>query len=486
MKRTLMAIFAVAVLLYLQGCSGNANKKKILEESPLISSCRNHSGYSIASYINVERPFIIVRTKSIDTEGIGLISYSEKNDLSEKEFKKIRTVILAEDKYVTSIAYGREGKKTTELKYYATKVTYFDVLTKKYMERLLQDETPVPTSIKGGGIRSVSDEDIVKSVRMKANGSEKFAHDGELGALVFSPDGKLLISGDSYGVIKFWSMPDGALLKTIGETKIPLNQGFREIRSLAVSPDGNMLVSCSFDGTIKFWNLPDGELIKTIDFEVTEKNKQKRMLSVAIRADGKTLASSSYENDIKLWNLPDGELVTTLKLGNYSGSLAFSPDGTLLVSRGDDAETIQLWSMPEAARRTSWKAPYVNKICISPNGKWLISGSEGTITIWELPEGKQVKTIRMGGSWVESLAVSPDSKTLIAGDIEKRIILWNLPEGDKMSVVERGEEIIYRIATSPDGTVFASGKSKGSLQIWSLPEGKLVTRLWDRSSSPDY
>jgi WD40 repeat protein len=256
-----------------------------------------------------------------------------------------------------------------------------------------------------------------------------------------------------------------------------------------------MLVSCGFDRAIKFWSLPEGILIKNIDFwnsntrprTIVEENQKDRMLAVAISPDGKILASSSYENVIKLWRLPQGELLKTLELEHYTGSLAFSPDGKLLASRGDDANTIQLWSMPEGNRLNVLKNnDEVNKLCISPDGKWLIAGHYGTITIWELPEGKQVKCIKSGGGWIEALSVTSDSKFLISGDINNRIILWSIPEGEQVKTVDIGENMIYSLVADSDGKLFASGKSNGSIQIWNLPEGEIINRIWDSNCSPNY
>src|SRR5689334_22258961 len=62
------------------------------------------------------------------------------------------------------------------------------------------------------------------------------AHNGEIGVLAFSPDGKILASGGmNDSAIKFWNYKTGKLLRVL--------EGHRSgITGLAFSPDGAMLV----------------------------------------------------------------------------------------------------------------------------------------------------------------------------------------------------------------------------------------------------
>ena len=76
------------------------------------------------------------------------------------------------------------------------------------------------------------------------------------------------------------------------------------VYSVAISPDGHTLVSASQDKTIKLWSLPDGALLKTLTGHTAWID------AVAISPDGRTLASGSYDKTIKLWPSPTARCST--------------------------------------------------------------------------------------------------------------------------------------------------------------------------------
>ena len=75
---------------------------------------------------------------------------------------------------------------------------------------------------------------------------------------------------------------------------------------MAISPDGTLLASGHWDGTIKLWSLPEGALLRTLESHADW------VLSIAISPDGTLLASGSWDKTIKLRSLPEGNHVMDL------------------------------------------------------------------------------------------------------------------------------------------------------------------------------
>ncbi len=105
------------------------------------------------------------------------------------------------------------------------------------------------------------------------------------------------------------------------------------VQAVVFSPDGKTLISGGADSTIKIWSLATGQLLRTL----TE--HQASIMSLAIGSDGKIFASAS-NNSVKLWNLATGEILQNLSGCNV---VAFSPNGNTLVSGGKNG-TVIIWN----------------------------------------------------------------------------------------------------------------------------------------------
>lgn len=109
-----------------------------------------------------------------------------------------------------------------------------------------------------------------------------------IGAIIFSQDGKQIITGGRDAMLKYWDVPDMKEIRTV--------KGHTEwIRCLILSPDGKMLVSASEDHTIKMWNIETGRQVQTI------KGHTGGVRGISFSADGRYLASASNDRTVRLW-----------------------------------------------------------------------------------------------------------------------------------------------------------------------------------------
>jgi WD40 repeat protein len=291
-------------------------------------------------------------------------------------------------------------------------------------------------------------------------------------SLAVSPDGKLLVSGSSGGegpssnaeaTLKLWSLPGGALLRTIKAQS-------GSVRSLAMSPDGRFMAFTG-SGSVSLWSFPEGTPLKTLP----GRTPLYGVSGVGISADGRYLAATNSVV-IHLWSLPDTALLKTFTSRQGATScLAFSPDGRLLISGGG---ALTLWSLPDGAqiKTLTGHAGFVDAVAVSPNGRLLASGGyDKTIKLWSLPDGALLRTLTGHASAVYAVAISPDGRLLASGSADDHAIkLWSLPDGALLKTLNGHSDQVNAVVISPDGGFLVSCSRDNSIRLWSLPDGQAL------------
>ncbi len=231
------------------------------------------------------------------------------------------------------------------------------------------------------------------------------------GAVVFSPDGKKLISGSLDGTIRLLNVDDNEKKSLVGlfqtgplGKKRPILKGHTDqILTIALSPDGKTVASGSADKTIRLWDT------NTLKLKFTLAGHTEDIQALAFTPDGLTLASGCRDGSIYLWD--------TLT-GKYSGSVignGLFTEPPLLPRKDDDPPNIK------ARGRSA-----VSALLFSEDGKTLVNGNrDGTIHFWDI-DSSQIRTTLSGQSGLRSVTISPDGSTLASGGSDGTVLIWKL------------------------------------------------------------
>jgi WD40 repeat protein len=196
--------------------------------------------------------------------------------------------------------------------------------------------------------------------------------------LVFSPDGKLLVSsgGESRSnKVKFWQTDPGVPLFTLEAHTSPVTK-------YVFSADSKIFASGSEDATVILWDVKTGNQLATLI------GHTKHISALAFSTDSKTLASGSG-NEIRLWNVHTAALIARLDATENVDALAFTPDDKTFTS-GVRKGIIQIWKLGETPQIVStFKSHHgsISMLMFSPDGKTLASGgADGTILLWDMEQ----------------------------------------------------------------------------------------------------
>lgn len=183
---------------------------------------------------------------------------------------------------------------------------------------------------KCGELIGVADNNVIKVFNTSTQELiAKFqnGHTGQIKTIDISQDSLLLISGGKDSSIVIWDFINQMKLKTL------TFQG-SIVTSIKISPDNKFFVSGGIN-KICIYDIKNDKLIREI-------NNNAITTCVAFSPDSKIVATSNSDNSINIFDVGTGNLLTKLK-GHKSWvrSLAFSNDGTKLISCGDDSKIIK-------------------------------------------------------------------------------------------------------------------------------------------------
>ncbi|MFN6562534.1 MAG: NB-ARC domain-containing protein [Nostoc sp. ChiSLP01] len=284
---------------------------------------------------------------------------------------------------------------------------------------------------------------------------------GGIHSVAFSPDGKLLATGDTNNQISLYQVSDGKqLLVFAGHTDW--------LWSVVFSSDGRILASGSQDQTIKLWDIETGRCLTTLY------GHKGGIWSVAFCPNSYILASGGQDQKVKLWDISTRRCLKTLSgHTNRVTSVAFSPNGCTLAS-GDDDQTVRLWDVSTGKNLQILLHPNIGicSLAFSPDGQTLASGCRDKIVrLWDISTGQCVHTLEGHTDWVTSVAFNSNGHTLTTGSHDQTVKLWDVSTGDCLTTLSGHSTRIWSVAFTPDSQTIASGSSDQTVRLWDVSTG---------------
>src|SRR5215813_7996507 len=207
-----------------------------------------------------------------------------------------------------------------------------------------------------------------------------------------------------------------------------------------------------------------------------------------------------------------------IQLG-HSGRInaaAFSKDGRLLVSGGDDPIAI-VWDVTtgRVLRRLIGNVNPVRAVAFSPDGRFILTGTghadehydarikkEKTLRLWDVSTGKDVNRFISAATAMSSVQFSPDGRLVLTVSEDGAAMLWNAATGTMIGrLFEHGAGPVSAATFSPDGRFVLTGEGYSdadcctrehfTVRLWSVVTRAVVQRFSSKqavgslSFSPD-
>ena len=252
----------------------------------------------------------------------------------------------------------------------------------------------------------------------------------------------------------------------------------------AITPDGQTFVTTGFDATLKVRNGLNGQLLYTISLVNDPESP------VVISPDGTRVTAVKYTSPatgyfLNTWRLSDGALLQSWNKTVRITSLAWSVDGTKLVTGRVDGSTQILDGTDGTPLVTaSGHTGQVTTAVLSPDNLKLISGSDDrTFRIWNATTGTQLYMFDFPMGTVNSVAFAPDNRTAASANNDTTIRIWDTATGTLLRTLS-ANAVHTSVVFSANGSRLLTGSQDGFVRLWNVADGSLIAATPLGTDSP--
>jgi WD40 repeat protein len=305
----------------------------------------------------------------------------------------------------------------------------------------------------------------------------KLNSNSSISAIVYSYDGRYAYSVDLKGDIIAWDILNGNPLWKLNSS---LNGGQR----LSISHD-NKFIAYGNHKTIKIWQVSNHKLIAELKgHHIPEKykNQGNDISDYVFSSDNKYLASGSIDGDVRIWDIASWKCLKTLNnpFDSWLGvhSLMFDDKDSIIIAGysgfivGWDINRQEiLYKLTD----DSIKIYMINKLYkLNTSTLLSISSNErrSNCRLWDISSGNIIKRFSLDYYSKNSISLSPDKKYIAFGNYEKppSLNVLEISSGKLMYQLEADITVITALEWAPDIKNVFSGSIDGSIILWNIPQ----------------
>lgn len=288
--------------------------------------------------------------------------------------------------------------------------------------------------------------------------------------LIWSRDGKRLVSASDDATVVIWEAETGKILNRLPHDDNVLNARW--------NADESQLLTWTRSGIVRLWDMAKAAPL----VEFRDPNSKKAIQDAQWSPDEMQIASASQDGHIRIWSVETGEMLADYSLYQYAAlSVIWGEDNhSLWVAGTNEIDNIQQIKIREHDQFLP--QAQVQRIISDTNGieKVVWNGQQTKAltvnylqpgaTIWNLETGQAVRVLQDVVGNARFAAWSPDGTQILVSDESGYALIFDIA-GKLMKRLHSHSDFVKFAEWNSDGSQILTISNDGVIIIWNAKEG---------------
>ncbi|EGW34541.1 uncharacterized protein SPAPADRAFT_134625 [Spathaspora passalidarum NRRL Y-27907] len=309
------------------------------------------------------------------------------------------------------------------------------------------------------------EEGVAKPMSWRITRKDFFHADGKLKCATFHPQSNLLIVGFTNGEFRIYEIEEFNLIQS-------LSMGQNSINTVTINKTGEWLAF----GSAKLGQLLVYEW-QSESYILKQQGHFDSMNTLAYSPDGSRLVTGSDDGKIKIWDVQSGFcLFTFTEHTSAVTGVQFAKRGQVLFSSSLDG-TIRAWDLIRFRNFKTFTAAsriQFNCLAVDPSGEVVCGGSQDTfeIYVWSVQTGQLLDSLSGHEGPISCLTFGRENSVLASASWDKTIRIWNIfARNQTVEPIEVTNDVIS-LTMRPDCKEIAVSTLDGHITIFDIEDAK--------------
>ncbi len=287
--------------------------------------------------------------------------------------------------------------------------------------------------------------------------------------VAFVDNGTAIVSGHNDDIVRIWDLRSGTVAR---QATLP-----GEVASLAVSADGSRIVVGLINQATRNRPQPNVSALildtRTLRTVARLAGQQGIVGSVAISGNG-ARAATAAPSGVWVWDTDAAH-----ELHHWSGegeprSISLSGDGSLIAAgfgslpTGGGLLVRPAGGAGRSPTMTTKMASPASAVAFTSDGSRVVSGGDdGVVRIWDVRSGRQLAMLSGHDAAVQAVTISRDDRRIASASADRTLRLW-ATDTHELLLTLRLTNTVQCLSFSADGERLAAGILGGAIRVWVL------------------